>query len=301
LFSRLLSAMRVDSPRSLQYTGFVITIDQSRCRRCNLCWEACPDGIIAKGPRVREETQGWCIRCGHCAAICPAGAILVEGMRPGAELPAWPPVSADGLLGLLKGRRSGRIYRPDPVRREHLQRIIEAASLAPSAMNARPVAAMIFTDAAAIAAVRDAALASYRRVLRMVRLPGFPLVWRILGQRQDRLGLLRHGLSTLVGGDKPDALFFGAPALAVLTVPEKEPMAAWDALLAAQNAILMAEALGLAACFNGYLVMAAGNRSVRAALRLPKGRKVAMAFSMGYPRAAFLREIPRDPIPTTWI
>ena len=59
----------------------LITIDESKCRRCGYCARACPVGIIALGegfpttgfPTTIEKIEKGCITCGHCVAACPTG------------------------------------------------------------------------------------------------------------------------------------------------------------------------------------------------------------------------------------
>ncbi len=48
----------------------------------------------------------------------------------------------------VESRRSVRAYRPDPVEEDRLQRVLEAARLAPSAANRQPVHFYVVTDPA---------------------------------------------------------------------------------------------------------------------------------------------------------
>lgn len=66
--------------------GFV-TINQDRCKGCNLCVSACPVKIISldthkvnkKGynPATINEMSK-CVACGSCGLICPDSCITVE-------------------------------------------------------------------------------------------------------------------------------------------------------------------------------------------------------------------------------
>jgi len=283
----------------------MITIDQSRCKHCDLCRQACPDGIIARGPMVPDENAPFCISCGHCHAICPEGAITVQGFE-GVQtppLPERPPVSPEAMLDLLRSRRSGRLFRPEPVSREHLQALLHAASLAPSSMNARPVHACVCTDPAALERLRKETARYFRGALKKTSLPVFPLIWKLIGQPREKLAALRHGLQHLLEpGDGRDPILCHAPALIVFTIPRKARESAGDPWLAAQNAVICAETLGLASCYNGVFAYAANrSRAIAAELRIPRGRRIEAALMLGYPRARFAREAPRKEMEITWI
>lgn len=64
-----------------------ITVDETRCKGCGLCVNACPKGIIrlapgrinAKGYSPAELTDAAaCIACAACALMCPDVAITVD-------------------------------------------------------------------------------------------------------------------------------------------------------------------------------------------------------------------------------
>ena len=61
------------------------------------------------------------------------------------------------ILETIRVRRSIRRYRPDPVEREKLQRILEAGRLAPSAVNKQPWHFIVVTNSS----VRQSLKASY--------------------------------------------------------------------------------------------------------------------------------------------
>ncbi len=62
--------------------------DESRCKGCGLCVDACPEEIIGisdrinrSGYRMPEITdQRDCISCGFCARVCPD--VAIEIYRP---------------------------------------------------------------------------------------------------------------------------------------------------------------------------------------------------------------------------
>lgn len=68
-----------------------ITIDENRCKGCELCTSACPKGIIhmadyftARGYRPARlvDPQEACTGCLLCSTICPDAAITVYRQAP---------------------------------------------------------------------------------------------------------------------------------------------------------------------------------------------------------------------------
>jgi nitroreductase len=221
---------------------------------------------------------------------------------PGAETPhaTAGSVMPEALLQHFRQQRSGREYRQEPVAREHLAGLLAAAALAPSGLNARVVRAHVYTDPAALSAIREATLVFYRMLLRILHVPGTLALLHLTGQTHEQLQLLRAELAELVS-DGEDRLFYDAPALLVFTLPRRHPTGEGDAWLASHNAMLYAATIPLATCYNGFLAMAAGKSArVRHALCLPRDERVVAAFTAGYPRLTYRRCPPRPPIPTTW-
>ncbi len=62
-----------------------VEIDEFYCKGCELCVEACPQGVLAlsaehinaKGYRPAELIELGCTGCGVCAIVCPEAAIVV--------------------------------------------------------------------------------------------------------------------------------------------------------------------------------------------------------------------------------
>lgn len=63
-----------------------VTVNQERCKGCDLCVTACPTNVLALQPKevnnrgyhfaYMREAQS-CIGCGSCATVCPDGCIEV--------------------------------------------------------------------------------------------------------------------------------------------------------------------------------------------------------------------------------
>lgn len=281
-----------------------MTIDESKCNNCNLCVEVCIGGPIFEGPVIRDDEGFTCVECGHCYAICPGEAVRVVGFEDikTNELGKRPVIDSPSMMALLKGRRSGRLFKPEPVSREHVKELIEAASVAPSAHNGHLVKAYVYYDEAVIRKIEKETLAYYRRLLKVFRNRLFPPAWRLMGLDTDELEILKHAFAGLLKPVKRDNILnYGSRTLLAFTAPRRNTLAVGDAWIAAQNAVIHAEATEIATFYNGFIIMAAtGSRALRKVMGIPKGEKVVAVLTTGYPRRGFQREAPRIPMPTAW-
>lgn len=280
-----------------------VTIDESKCNNCNLCFEVCIGGPIFEGPVVKHDEGIICVECGHCFAVCPEGAITIEGFEDieTAELGKYAAVNGPSMKALLKGRRSGRLFKPEPVSREHVRELIEAASCAPSAHNSHPVKAYVYYDEAVIRNIEKETLAYYRRLLKIFNFRLFPPAWRMMGLDIEELDSLKNAFAGLLKPVKrEDIVNYGSRTLLAFTAPRRNTLAVGDAWIAAQNSVIQAEALEIATFYNGFIIMAAGSRALRKVMGIPRGEKVVVVLTLGYPRRRFRREAPRHTMPVTW-
>ena len=61
-----------------------ITVDQSRCKSCELCTTVCPKHLVTidmdtttDNPACVKDMEA-CVGCASCAKICPDSAIRIE-------------------------------------------------------------------------------------------------------------------------------------------------------------------------------------------------------------------------------
>jgi len=282
----------------------MIEIDEAKCNGCNLCASVCIGGPIYEGPEVREDSRIICVECGHCYAVCPEGAISLKGFEDivSYELGKKPPVDGPAMMALLRGRRSGRSYKPEPVSREHVGEIIEAASLAPSAHNGHLTRAYVYYDEDTISRIRDRTIRYYQRLVRFFEAPGFPFIWRLMGLDPEELEVLKGAFKSLWQSDKnDDILLYHSRTLLAFTAPRRNAMALGDAWIAAQNAVNYAEAIGMTTCYNGFLIHAANHdAALRKLMGIPKGERLVAVLNLGYPKRRYLRSAPRRAMDTVW-
>jgi nitroreductase len=130
------------------------------------------------------------------------------------------------VVNAIYGRRAIRRYNSEPVAREALEKLIDAATQAPSAMNRQPWGFAVITGAQRLEAYSD-------------RLKAY------LGDLLD--GPFPHADLGGIGN-----VFHGAPALVIVCAASPGTQAAEDCCLAAQNLMLAAFANGFGTCPIGF-------------------------------------------------
>jgi heterodisulfide reductase subunit A len=76
-------AATILAQKKIEVEGVVSTVDQSLCRGCGECVEACPYGApelveITEGVQVSQIQEALCKGCGACAVACPTGAAAIR-------------------------------------------------------------------------------------------------------------------------------------------------------------------------------------------------------------------------------
>jgi F420 biosynthesis protein FbiB-like protein len=174
---------------------------------------------------------------------------------------------------LARGRRSVRAYRPDPVPRELIESVIEAARWAPSPHGRMPWRFVVLTRPEAKARLAEAMGAEWERQLTF---DGDPpeIVARRLARSRERVRTAPVGIVVCLYLEKLDVY----PDAARQTW--EETMAVQSLGAAAQNLLLAAYDLGLDA---GWLCAPLFcPDTVRAALDLPPTLHPHALLTLGY-------------------
>jgi nitroreductase len=185
------------------------------------------------------------------------------------------------FFDVLKSRRTVRSYTAEPMKERDLQELIDLAVLAPTGMGAQPWAFTVVTNP---------------QIMR--RLNG--IVLEILrGPQMQRL-FAGEGLRDWINGPSAD-IFYGAPALVVISGDTRAPSTTIDCQLAAENLFLAAHAKGLGTCYMGFLVMAAESPQLQALVRIPEGHRILAAAVVGHPAVPAEGPPKRNPARIEWV
>ncbi len=283
-----------------------------------------------------------CIACHNCEAVCPREALsfpsfykVTEGRwaydfdypkTPGEGMPnplmKEKPVPFESIRSELTGveqviytRRSTRVYKPDAVPKELIQRVLEAGRFAPSAGNCQGWKFVVVTDRELL----DELSASTVKFLG------------IFTKLYQGKGPLRTGLKKTLALIKPNSIdqrpmvaiqalmtpkfgegqldvFFNAPAAVFLLTHHlhiSEPNLGMG--ICAQNMVLAAHSLGLGTCYVGFVSNALNmdpftKKKFRAKLGIEWPYDiVGTVFTLGYPAIKLDKPVDREFPKVHWV
>ncbi len=194
------------------------------------------------------------------------------------------------LMEAIDGRRSIRAFKPDPVPREVIERILRAASRTPSYMNTQPWEVVVVAGEP----LRQLAGKLFEKASSGApRQPDIPYQTSLPPaalKRQQEHGARR--LESLgVARDDEEARdklllenyrFFDAPCAVIILIDRDLPLwSVFDSGAFAQTFMLAAHAQGLGTCAQASVP---GYREViRECLDIPDNKKVILSTPLGYP------------------
>jgi nitroreductase/NAD-dependent dihydropyrimidine dehydrogenase PreA subunit len=269
-----------------------ITVDEDLCTKCGICSEACPIRIVSPAgedtfPDVPGEIADRCIQCGQCEAFCPTGA-LVLNFRP-EEKEVLPKgagdITTEDIGFYLKKRRSARMYKADPVPREKIEELLDVARYAPSGENGQPVEWIVVHDPAKVRRVADLSVEWMKTLVAA----GHPMG-----------GFFSAIIGVYEGGY--DVICRNAPHMLFAHIPENNPIAPVDGIIALTYFDVAAPATGIGTCWAGFVAMAAAEyEPLQKEIGIPAGRKCAYGMMFGYPKYKPQNIPRRNPANVTWL
>ena len=165
------------------------------------------------------------------------------------------------FIYLVKHRTSCRSYEPRPVPREHLELMLEAARLAPSACNKQPWRFAVVQDEAT----------RLRLVHESLR-KGIEMKWAANAGAIIALGMRRSGVVHKVG-----------TKIAGVEYPQI------DLGIAGEHLVLQAEELGLGSCWIGWI----NQKAVRRIVGWPRSIEPVGLITVGWPVSGDRKTRPR--------
>ncbi len=284
----------------------LLNIEETSCIRCGRCVAVCPSRIFTQAqPRGAVGTRNieTCIVCGHCVAACPTSSVRHSAFPSAKVHPidrsAMP--SPEQVMLLCKARRSNRAFKAEPVPREKLEQIVEAAHRAPTASNMQQVAFTLVTDPEKLRQVTNITLDIFGGVLRKLENPLLkPILRRMLPQVYRYLPTFHRLIEEQANGN--DLVLRGATALLFVHTPESSRFGRADANLAYENGSLMAESLGVSQFYTGFVCSAIEqDRNGRMKKLLGIQGTIHAGMALGMPAFLFPNYIDKKPADVTWL
>lgn len=179
----------------------------------------------------------------------------------------------------IYGRRATRSFTAEPVARGSIEKTIDAAVHAPSAMNAQPWAFAVITGRARLS---DYAARAKAHLLATLAVDS------PLAKYRERLA------------EPAFDVFYRAPALIVVCAKPAGLHATEDCCLAAENFMLAAHALGLGTCWIGFARPWLELSETKRELGIPAPYAPVASLVLGHPRER-PEPTPRDPPEIIWL
>lgn len=281
-----------------------VLIDYATCNGCGLCVKVCKGAplYMQEGlPQVDQSRLFGCIACGHCAAICPSGSIVISGRDMSAEdllkLPAIEQRAAYApLYNLMLARRSAREFLPREVEPQLVEQILAAASTAPMGVPPSDVGVLVFAGREKVDRLRTELTAVLRTWQKWLTPFTLAMMRPFVSAASFEMfqGFIVPAVQAYIekADEGVDWFFYQAPlAMYFYGSAYSDPA---DPVIAATQAMLAGESLGLGTCmlgFPGYIFKY--DSAARARYRLPRGMQPGIMLIFGYPRLRFHRAIRR--------
>jgi nitroreductase len=160
----------------------------------------------------------------------------------------------------IKGSRSVRAFKNEPVSKEQIETVLEAGTWAPTGMNRQPWKFIIIQNKQLIKYVSD-------ETKKLVQQTMHPLAKQFQTEA--------------------DVVCYNAPVL-VLVCAEKDEqfghVSLLDSVLATQNMFLKAYELGLGTCYMGFIQLLSGKPDALKKISVPDRCEIMVPFILGHPK-----------------
>jgi nitroreductase len=166
----------------------------------------------------------------------------------------------NGVLQVIKERRSVRAYKPEQIKESELLAVIEAGLYAPSAKNSQPWHFTVIQNAGFL----EELTLAYR----------------------DEIKSRGGDTAKIADEDKEFKSFNGAPCAIIISGEAADDMAGVSCAAAVQNMLIAAASLNLGACWlQTHMILFEGLKGEKLAqtIRIPEGYRPLYAISLGYP------------------
>lgn len=272
----------------------MLTIDQDKCKKDGFCAKACVAKIITRPtetefPKINPDDEKFCIQCGHCVAVCPHLA-LDHKLAPLSQCITFEDdifPTPEATEALLLSRRSIRNYQKKPVERDLVERLMNMGRIAPTGGNIENVRYTACDDPEKLKLLVTLVIDSIKKKLE-------------LGEMGDQAESMKRIIAAWDLGH--DRILRHAPLIIAAHGNRINPGTVVNCALAMSFVDVMAYAMGLGACYAGFMNTAINTvDSVREAMGIPEDHIAGATLMIGYPVLTYKRVPPRKSLKMRWV
>lgn len=280
-----------------------VLIDKEKCTKCGTCLEICLHYLKTdeQGFPVGDKNSiEGCIQCGNCMMLCPNDAIEIKGgdISKGHLRELSPNLpDFDAINSLFLKRRSCRKFSEQEVSREAIDRILQAAATAAVSIPPSEVKVLVIQGREKVQEFADDLIKAMKDFIKMMNPTMFGIIRLMAGKASYKmlkefvLPLSKEVVEKREQGI--DYLFYDAPSVVMFYGTELTDKDDW--ILAANQAIIAAEAMGLGTCIIGFVgEILKMNKKLRKKYGILKSDKVGTGFVLGYPVIKFRKAFQRN-------
>lgn len=279
------------------------------CTSCGKCVRECGHHVPIKGKNHINPNNPKCSKCYHCYTVCPQNAIklIQSAQAPDLQKDLLKSITYESLTNFLAYRRSIRRFQDKNVDDDIIEKLIDKARYIPSGGNSHSYEFTIMRNKTAKTQLKDELAKIYKMrslilndpMLRNIVKPfvnkkmrGFLKDKRYRERIKRLIKKIYHGV---------DPFFYDAPVVIIIHSKEQIPTPKEDCVLAGYNICLMAQVLGLGACYV-TLAQNAINSSMKCKkiLHLMPEDNVNAVIVVGYPAVQHQRIAPRPEKQIRW-
>jgi nitroreductase/NAD-dependent dihydropyrimidine dehydrogenase PreA subunit len=288
----------------------MIVIDSTKCTQCGLCFEVCPNYVLAlsEGQEIQVKYPEQCCVCGHCVAICPENALIHQEISAEKfeDLPVIK-ISPESMRILLLSRRSIRAFKEKSVPKELIEQMIEVGIHAGTSSNGQTENFVVIQDRKFLSELE-------KMVIEILWDKGMKYLGSEIGQKlaKTRLGdeMVREAIpyhhiikNRRQNNQLAGMVFRNAPLVMVIHGLRTNFMAHANCSIAVRNMEIMAKTMGLGTCWAGFLSVAAhlAKKKIERVLEIPDDHSIYGAMMVGYPKFEYKKIIPRKEREVRWI
>lgn len=282
----------------------LISISGDSCINCGRCEAICPSVIFYKGEKIPAlGNTNNCIVCGHCVAICPTNSV-VHNSFPEDKVHAIDPLKLpepDKVLTLIRARRSNRVFTDKQISLENLKLIVEAGYRAPTATNSQQVHFTVVTSEEKLREISQFTIDTLLASIKMLKNPLLkPILKKIMPSVFRYIPIFERMAVEMTRGN--DMVLRGAKAAIFIHTPASIKFGKEDTNLAYQNCSLMAESLGVAQFYTGFVCAASARTKHRKLAQILGTNDIVYAgIALGMPKFQFEKYIDKKDVVVNYI